>query len=140
MITKIFKFFIVFLMLISSSLFAKEQSYICIDIDNGGFYYNGSGYQLTLFELDKFIIKIDFDNKFIRSDHPNLFLAEPICLDSMNLAYLTCASRYGETFMINRMNLEFTYSSIFGHVGDGPNSEGYADPIGIRFGVCRQEN
>ena len=65
MITKIFKFFIVFLMLISSSLFAKEQSYICIDIDNGGFYYNGSEYQLTLFELDKFIIKIDFDNKFI---------------------------------------------------------------------------
>lgn len=128
-------------MICSAGLYAQEQTYTCTDIDFGGFYYNGSEYQLSLFNLDQFDMNIDFENNSLQSDSPYIFLAEPYCLDnSQNLAYMTCASRYGETFMINRMNLEFTYSTIFGHVGDGPNSEGYADSIGVRYGICKKVN
>ena len=128
-------------MISSNLLIAQEQSYTCTDIDHGGFYYNGSEYQLTLFNLGQFDMKIDFENNSLQSDSPNIFFAEPNCLDnSENLVYMTCASRYGETFMINRMNLEFTYSMIFGHVGDGPSDSGYADSIGVRFGVCKKVN
>lgn len=134
-----FKYIIVIFLFFCRSLYAQEELFTCTDIDSGGFYYNGSEYQLTLFNLGQFDMKIDFENNSLQSDSPNMFFAEPNCLDnSENLAYMTCASRYGETFMINRMNLEFTYSAIFGHVGDGPSDNGYADSIGVRFGICKK--
>lgn len=134
-----FKYIIVIFLFFCRSLYAQEELFTCTDIDSGGFYYNGSEYQLTLFNLGQFDMKIDFENNSLQSDSPNMFFAEPNLLDnSENLAYMTCASRYGETFMINRMNLEFTYSAIFGHVGDGPSDSCYADSIGVRFGICKK--
>ena len=122
---------------ICGSLVAQEELFTCTDIDSGGFYYNGSEYKLTLFNLSQFDIKIDFDNRTIES--PDLLFEQAYCLDnSKNLALLTCSNRYGQTFMINALNYEFTYSTIFGHVGDGPSDSGYADSIGVRFGTCRE--
>ena len=134
-----FKYIFVIFLFVCRSLYAQEELYTCTDIDSGGFYYNGSEYQLTLFNLGQFNMKIDFRKITLFKVTLQIFFAEPNCLDnSENLAYMTCASRYGETFMINRMNLEFTYSTIFGHVGDGPSDSGYADSIGVRFGTCRK--
>ncbi len=118
-------------------LHAQEELYICSDIDSGGFFYNGESYQITLFNLSQFEIKIDFINKTI--DSPSLLYEDAICLDNTkNLSLLTCSNRYGQTFMINTLNLDFTYSNIFGHVGDGPSSDGYADSIGVRYGSCNK--
>ncbi len=131
------KYLIGILFFICGSLLAQEELFTCTDIDSGGFYYNGSEYKLTLFNLGQFDIKIDFDNRTIES--PDLLFEQAYCLDnSKNLALLTCSNRYGQTFMINALNYEFTYSTIFGHVGDGPSDSGYADSIGVRFGTCRE--
>ena len=131
------KIIILIFTLFINNLSAKEALFTCTDIDSGGFYYNGSEYKLTLFNLGQFDIKIDFNNRTIES--PDLLFEQAYCLDnSKNLALLTCSNRYGQTFMINALNYEFTYSTIFGHVGDGPSDSGYADSIGVRFGTCRE--
>ena len=131
------KIMILIFTLFINNLSAKEALFTCTDIDSGGFYYNGSEYKLTLFNLSQFDIKIDFDNRTIESS--DLLFEQAYCLDnSKNLALLTCSNRYGQTFMINALNYEFTYSTIFGHVGDGPSDSGYADSIGVRFGTCRE--
>ena len=131
------KIMILIFTLFINNLSAKEALFTCTDIDSGGFYYNGSEYKLSLFNLGQFDIKIDFDNRTIES--PDLLFEQAYCLDnSKNLALLTCSNRYGQTFMINALNYEFTYSTIFGHVGDGPSDSGYADSIGVRFGTCRE--
>ena len=131
------KIMIIIFTLCINNLLAKEILFTCTDLDSGGFHYNGSEYQLTLFNLGQFDIKIDFNNRTI--DSPDLLYEQVFCLDnSKNLALLTCGNRYGQTFMINTLNYDFTYSTIFGHVGDGPSDSGYADSIGVRFGTCRK--
>ena len=131
------KIMIIIFTLCINNLLAKEILFTCTDLDSGGFHYNGSEYQLTLFNLGQFDIKIDFNNRTI--DSPDLLYEQVFCLDnSKNLALLTCSNRYGQTFMINTLNYDFTYSTIFGHVGDGSSDSGYADSIGVRFGTCRK--
>ena len=57
-----FKYIIVIFLFFCRSLYAQEELFTCTDIDSGGFYYNGSEYQLTLFNLGQFDMKIDFEN------------------------------------------------------------------------------
>ena len=134
--------FSLFFLFIPTFVTASEENFICSDIDFGGFYYDGSKYKLTLFNLETFEIKVDFINRSFESEELGIIkgdLSEVTCLDnSINLAYLNCTNRYGQTFMMNTQNYEFTYSHIFGHVGDGPSVDNYADSIGVRFGTCKK--
>ena len=130
------------ILLLSSLTYASEEKFICSDIDSAGFNYDGNNYKITLFNLQTFEIIIDINNRLL--DAPDLMMPkgdslEGICLDnSNNLALLTCTNVYGQTFMFNTINYEFSYSSIYGHVGDDPDSTGYADSLGVRFGVCKK--
>ena len=106
------KFLIIILLLVSSNLFAEEELYSCIDYDIGGFHYMGDDYKLIHFNQGSFEIKIDNVN---------------------NLAYLTCSNRYGQIFMFNTLNNEFTWASIFGHVADHAG-----DSLVLRYGICER--
>ncbi len=77
-----FKYIVFIFLFVCQSLYAQEELFTCTDIDSGGFYYNGSEYQLTLFNLGQFDMKIDFENNSLQSDSPNMFFAEPNCLDN----------------------------------------------------------
>ena len=135
------KLLIIILLLVSSNLFAKQELYRCVDYDIGGFHYMGDDYKLIHFNQGSFEIKIDIDNNEIRSEDlgmPSSFdtenLAPTVCHDNVNnLAYLTCSNRYGQIFMFNTLNNEFTWASIFGHVADHAG-----DSLVLRYGICEK--
>ena len=132
---KIFLFFL-FTLFISQPILAQKELYNCTDIDFGGFNYDGNNYKLVLYNLEQFDLFIDASNRVVESNH--LFIGEPVCLDSFNLAYLTCSTTYGETLMFNLSSFDYSFSSIFGHTADEPSDSGYQDPLSVRFGTCRK--
>jgi len=125
---------------VSFKLFAMEELYRCIDYDIGGFHYMEDDYKLILFKQESFEIYIDIDNNEIRSEDLGMpsfdseNIAPNFCHDNTNnLAYLTCSNRYGQIFMFNTLNNEFTWASIFGHVADHAG-----DSLVLRYGICER--
>ena len=126
------KLIILFTILIMPLLVNASDVYYCSEDSATGFRtIDKDKYEVAQFNPIKFKILIDFENqklissKILFSDNPNY----QKCILAENI--LSCMSKYGVTFSINKKSLLFYKSSIY-------NSDPPSDDLVVSYGTCEK--
>ena len=118
---------LLFSILISFPLLAKEEILYCIETAKVGFHSKDNFSKMTEFKVDKHTIKIDFQNKSLELQSVPFWNCDiPSPGDQM---YCTLD---GYSFFIDIETHKFTYAKGFGYVASNNDS------VNIAYGTCEK--
>ena len=121
-----------FVLLISSSVFAISIVFNCVDIRHVGYEYDNNYSMTGNFEVERFKIKLDKDNNNITSDA--IYLNDPVCekheVEGWDVS-MTCMDNFS-FFAINLENFNYYRTIGFGFVMDDE------DDIPSAYGICEK--
>ena len=111
--------------------FTIEKIYYCMEIGSTGFN-TSKNYKQSNYNLDRFKVKIDFENEYFSS--PDIYMTSTSCsyMISEWSHTMQCTAPYGSMFVINSKNLKFT---SFDAIGTAGNND---DDLIISHGKCEE--
>ena len=123
-----------FVLLFSSSVVALEQIIYCSEIDSTGFIKNSNTYDQVPFNEGRYIVKVDFDKNYLRSDDLLIDTKLPghFCSKDWKDRFMQCINGLGYSFTINMNDYKFSYSINMGYIYPG----GTEDSLSISYGKC----
>ena len=123
---------LIFFLIYSPYVFGNNKTvYYCSETDSVGFFQD-ENYKFSKIKRERFKVLIDFENKFIRSEH--LFFGSydmSKCFTNLEDQgrFLICTNEWGKTVVMNEKNLKFKLSSL-------PTNE--SDTIVLSYGKCEK--
>ena len=108
-----------------------EKIYYCIEIGATGFNLS-KNYEQQDFKLERFKVKIDFENEYFSSK--DIYMTNSSCSYMISKwgHTMQCTAPYGSMFVINSKNLKFT---SFDSIGTAGNND---DDLIISHGKCEE--
>ena len=138
-------FFLFILISIKTSFsYANEEVYFCIADDSNGFNQVKKGkFEIKNFEPERYTVKINFEKAYIESEDLMIISSleghdcdyTPYTTSDIQIEIMSCYNNFGNSFAINKINLNFIHSYGVGFLVD---IESNLDDINISYGTCQK--
>ena len=109
--------------------------YYCVVEKNTGFSWTDNYKTQTFFNNERYVVDIDFNKNELKSedlsintDYGHLCLSDPLYNE------MQCINGWSSSFTINKINLNFIYSTGLGYIADEKNN----NDIGLFYGKCQK--
>ena len=122
-----------FILLFPFSVFGDV--YYCVVEKNTGFSWTDNYKNQTVFSNERYLVDIDFNKNELESKDLKINTDfGHVCMSDPKYDEMQCINGWSSSFTINKINLNFIYSTGLGYIADEKSD----NDIGLFYGKCQK--